>query len=58
MAYVLLHCDYIPRFVLSSQFDISYRSDVVRRVAEKSRRRRGSRGRSDQGELFIIELAV
>jgi len=52
MAYVLLHCDYIPRFVLSRQFDIGHRSDVIRRVAEKSGRRRGSRGRSDQGKLF------
>lgn len=58
MAYVLLHCDYIPRFVLSCQFDISYRSDVVRRVAEKGGRRRGSRGRSHQGEWFAIELSV
>lgn len=36
MAYVLLHCDYISRFVLSCQFDISHRSNVVRRIAEKS----------------------
>lgn len=53
MAHVLLHRDHIPRIVLSRQFDIGYCSDVVRRVAEESRRRRGGRGRSDQGGLTV-----
>lgn len=51
MAHVLLHRDHIPRIVLSRQFDIGYRSDVIRRVAKESRRRRGGRGRSYQGGL-------
>jgi len=50
VAHVLLHRDHFPRIVLSRQLDIGNRSDVVRRAAEKSGRRRGGRGRSDQGE--------
>lgn len=53
MAHVFLHRDYIPRVVLSRQFDIGHRSNVVRRVAEESRRRRGGRRGSDQGGLSV-----
>lgn len=53
VSYVLLYRHYIPWLVLSCQFDIGHCSDVIRRAAEKSRRRRSGGGRSDQGEYTV-----
>lgn len=53
VAHVLLHRHNFPRLVLSCQFDIGHRSNVVRRASEESGRRRGGRGGSDQGEWAL-----
>lgn len=56
LAHALLHCHHFPWLILSCQLDLGHRRDVLRRVAEESRRGRGCRRRSDTGKLRFLVL--